>query len=153
MNVGGTTSNDQRLLFPTAGGLGVLLSPPQRFQGRALMGVQRAKPTGGLEILQFHLPKMPKIHPRGPFTLKYNFMNFVDVIKSSTEVAVKYNCQPKCHFRQGKIRSNDDLSYSVAWIQVGHPSTQSCLQNSNWYPLPLSKTWIIVHSKWSSAFH
>ena len=23
-------------------------------------------------------PKMPKIHPRGPFTLNYNFMNFAD---------------------------------------------------------------------------
>ena len=32
---------------------------------------------------------MPKINPRGPFTLNYNFTNFfINVIKSSTEVAV-----------------------------------------------------------------
>ena len=45
---------------------------------RALMGVQGAKPMKLSRYYSLHLPKIPKIHPRGPFTLNYNFMNFVD---------------------------------------------------------------------------
>ena len=51
------------------------------------MGVQGAKTPEALEIL--HLPKMPKIHPRGPFTLiKISWILLINVMKSSTEVAV-----------------------------------------------------------------
>ena len=42
------------------------------------MGVEGAKPPEVLESYSLHKLKMPKIHPRGPFTLNYNVVNFVD---------------------------------------------------------------------------
>ena len=47
-------------------GSGGTLSPPA-FPGQRADGVQGAKTPEALEIL--HLPRMPEIHPRGPFTL------------------------------------------------------------------------------------
>ena len=68
---GGTTCNNQRLLFSVAGGLRGTLSPPA-VPGQ---GVQGAKLPEAPEILQF---AFGKIHPPGAFTLNYNFMDFVD---------------------------------------------------------------------------
>ena len=64
---GGTTCND----LPAAGNLGGALSP-QQIQGRALVGVLEAKPPKDFKILQLTLAE------NTPFTLNYNFVNFVD---------------------------------------------------------------------------
>ena len=50
----------------------------EQIQGRA-WGVEGAKSPEALEVQQLTLAKkMPIIHPRGPFTPNYNFVNFVD---------------------------------------------------------------------------
>ena len=74
MLITGTTCND----LPTALDLGggVLSFPAD--QGRALMGVEGAKPPEALEILQFTLAKKFQKYTRGPFTINYNFVNFVE---------------------------------------------------------------------------
>ena len=71
----GTTCNDLTAAFDLGGGV---LSLPAD-QGRALVGVEGAKPPeGSRDPTVYMSQKMPKIHSRGPFTLNYNFVNFVD---------------------------------------------------------------------------
>ena len=69
---GGTTCND----LPAAVDLGGdVLSPPVD-PGQSPGGGRGGKPSEALEILQLTLAKkMPKIHPRGTFTLNYNFVD------------------------------------------------------------------------------
>ena len=69
---GGTTYNDLPAAVDLEGGV---LSP-QQIQDRALVGVEGAKPPEALEILQLTLAKkMPKIRPRDPYTLNYDFVD------------------------------------------------------------------------------
>ena len=53
------------VIVPCSWRSGSALRPPV-VPGQNADGVQGAKTLEALEIL--HLPKMPKIHPRGPFT-------------------------------------------------------------------------------------
>ena len=62
---GGTTRND----LPAAGDLGRRFESPSR---------SRAEPWQGRDPTVYISHKMTKIHPRGPFTLNYNFVNFID---------------------------------------------------------------------------
>ena len=71
--------------------LGVLghFEPLTGSKAEPCWGFKEQNPGKLSRSCSLHLPKMPKIHPRGPFTLNYNFMNFfIKVIKSSTEAAV-----------------------------------------------------------------
>ena len=69
---GGTTCNNLPAAVDLGGGM---LSPPAD-PGQSPSGGREAKPPEALEILQLTLAKnMPKIHPRGPFTLNYNFVD------------------------------------------------------------------------------
>ena len=54
---------------------GDVLSPPAD-PGQSPGGGRGTKPPEALEILRLTLAKkMLKIHPRGPFTLNYNFVD------------------------------------------------------------------------------
>ena len=43
-----------------------------------IQGVHGAKPGSSRDPTVYISRKMPKIHARGPFTLDYNFVSFVD---------------------------------------------------------------------------
>ena len=58
-------------------GSGGTVSPPV-VPGQSPDGVQGQNPRKLSRSCSLPVLKMPKIYPRGPFTLNYNFMNIVD---------------------------------------------------------------------------
>ena len=67
------TNSHCSLKLEVWGALNLLVGPRQSPGGGS-----GGKPVRSRDPTIYISQKMPKIHPRGPFTLNYNFMNFVD---------------------------------------------------------------------------